>query len=172
MLCCLVLLGVAWCCLVLLQVKRQAWLLQVKNQSKHAPTLSLFLSGIQCEGTLELGAQTSNLRPGTNCIELMLQTSDGEDGQDRLQHLNTPPPETVPERGGNTHTHAHVHMHTHTHEHMHTHGGGTKTVGAETGGQGALDAREDEGPAGVARVTFTLLHAIDIQAETVRVTSF
>ena len=61
-------------------------------------------------------------------------------------------------------------MHTHTHEHMHRHGGGTKTVGAETGGQGALDAREDEGPEGVARVTFTLMHAIDIQAETVRVT--
>jgi hypothetical protein len=100
----------------------------------------------------------------------MLQTSDGEDGQDRLQHLNTPPPEPVPERGGNTHSHTHEHMHTHTHEHMHRHGGGTKTVGAETGGQGALDAREDEGPEGVARVTFTLMHAIDIQAETVRVT--
>ena len=140
---------------VLLQVKRHAWVLQVTRHvllqvkrhaySPHdAPTLSLSLSlsRIQCEGTLVLGPETSNLRPGTNCIELMLQTSDDEDGQDRLQHwdrqehLNTPPPSPV------------------------TRGGGTTTVGAETGGQGALEAREDEWAAGVARVTFTLMHAI------------
>ena len=84
-----------------------------------------------------LEREASNLRPGTNTIELMLQSTDAEDGEDEQAQDALP---QSSEKAASAHTHIHKHL----------------------DGVGADSAAEGDGGGGVDRVTVTLMHAIDL----------
>lgn len=116
-------------------------------------SLALAHAHTHSEGTLVLERERSNLRPGTNTIELMLQSRDAEDADDQ-QELDALP--HFAENAASGHTHMHL--------------GG---VGADTLGRvGADTAPGADGGGGVDRVTVTLMHAIDIQEHPYAITGF